>query len=292
MLLNLDQEQSEGLSLLKRQDVVFMSGCLDEPVLLRTPDMNLRDLSREALERSRVFVEEHHRRFREVARTGRASHDDDSDPDVRNSQKPPEGRHEDSVLKFIRVIALNPFLKQKDYFSLLGINGGTGVKMKNEAVSLGFVEEFSVNPGGKGGSFKCLHVTEKGLAFARLEGVIERPRGKGGREHVCLQHMVARRLNSLGIEAVVEGDINGKNVDVKVYLRGKVHACEIELQITPQTLKNLLDDLEHGAEMVKVLVRSKREIYKLAEMLGDHETKTSQALLGSVVTLEYISRYV
>jgi hypothetical protein len=79
---------------------------------------------------------------------------------------------------------------------------------------------------------------------------------------------------------------------VKVYINGRVEAWEIELEVTPQTMKNILDDLERGADVVKVLVRSKADWERVHDVVGEYEEETEKTLLGSVVSIGYVGDYV
>jgi len=201
-------------------------------------------------------------------------------------------RPRDPKDRHIRAVVLNPFLKQKEIFERWGLGVGSGKKVWDELVGLGLCEEKTANPGGAGGQFKSLWPMEKGLAFARLGGRFQRPRGKGDWEHVCYQHLVARRLMGTGADAAVEGEISGKSVDIKVIRDGRVEAWEIEMKVTAQTMKNVVDDLERGAASVTVLVKRKAQMEKAREMLRQHEADIGRAVFGSRVKVEYLRDYI
>lgn len=288
--LNLDKEQDRELALLPRQHCLYLSETLDEAVPIKIPDLRLVDKTQEVIEWSEPFIKESHSRFRERIRGN--SKIEVSETTHREAIP----AMDDAEIVVLRTIAEKPFLKKSEYASILNLPMPTFNRITSSLASLGLVEEYRVNPGGKGGSFSSLWITENGCESAGLDyaEVSSSIKGKGSREHVALQNRIVTKLNRRGIPAEVEGNINGKNADIKVIQDGKVYAWEIELNVESgnrQIIKNIIDDLNRGADSVRVLVRNKRDMETLWEILDKHVKETNDYSLKTVL-ISLINEYM
>ena len=122
-----------------------------------------------------------------------------------------------------------------------------------------------VNPGGQGGRFILLDVTDRGRSILESLGV--RPPaglGRGGLEHRFWCHTIAEWARGLGATAEIESDVEGPRVDLVVEFEAGLRiAVEVETSEGHES-ENIRKDLAGGFRRVVGLCKDPRRAERIA----------------------------
>jgi len=150
----------------------------------------------------------------------------------------------------------------------LGIPAGSGNALRRELQEAGLITVELVDTYGKSRKIRNARITERGYAVLREMDIrCERPRGKGGWEHIYHQDSIARWAPLNGYRASIEHFHDGKSVDVCLEKGGVRIAVEIFCKGLHKELKNL-HDLQSGYPEIWFCVKDSDEIRRLQELIS------------------------
>lgn len=159
----------------------------------------------------------------------------EAQPRVNLIARPKAVRLTEEEKQFIRFVGENPGANVTGTYEGLGLSRGRGDRLKTKLIMEGFLEEFSIATGRRGGMQKILALTGQGREALELGD----NQGKGGLKHKTLQQAIKRYMEARGYRAEVEDYVEGHLVDVACY-RGKE---KISIQVA-QSAKNELSNIQ------------------------------------------------
>jgi hypothetical protein len=246
------KEQEQAVGELEKQHCLVYSDSLGKAVLIRTPDLDIRDLREEAHSWSSPVVKAFHERFLAESPAGRKTCHEKSDvasTGRRTTESPPV---QDLTKKRIAEHrARFPLSGITETYSEMGISSETGKKHLKEMLDLGWLEgPIRVPAPGKGNKSKhCYVVTEEGCRALGLNWQEARLPGKGSLKSKLAAKMMGLYLESHGSivrfeHTLTKGAIN-KAADVAVLEKdGSITAYEYQ-----NTTGHLIENLSKNAEV-------------------------------------------
>ena len=212
--------------------------------------------------------------------------------DKRESQKADSfGKKADNEVSeeqrgYLKNILELPYLSVVARAEVLGLSSYKNNEIKKELLKNELATEFTMNLGSQlGGLIKMLRLTEKG--FKVLGKIHPQPRKhQCSDEHFIFQEILQKFYKGKGYEAVIEGELCGKHVDVLISKRGKTLA--IEVQLTPETaLFNIKDNLEAGFSKVIMGCRNARVLKAIESKVEIALTKEQKSKVKLLLLSEF-----
>ena len=147
------------------------------------------------------------------------------------------------------------------------IPAGSGNALRQELEDAGLIRVEVVDTYGRSKKISNARITDKGYAVLReMKVPFERPRGKGGWEHVYHQNSVASWARLSGYRASIEHSVDGKAADVSLEKDGRRIAAEIFCKGLLKELANLRDLFSY--DEVWFCVKDVDEIGRLKELIS------------------------
>ncbi|WP_419656044.1 uncharacterized protein Dvar_51480 [Desulfosarcina variabilis str. Montpellier] len=271
----LDQDQADYLFKLPKHGIcVVRYGGYERPFLLGVPHVDMGSaVTDQELE---IFMEGFYRKI----------HRDIKIPDtaikLASAQSPPP-----FAMALIHFLSQKPFTKSSDLKNASGLKSQAEV---NKAISLlesnGYVHRrpYQVSKKGRKAHFAVL--TRKAYQEFGLKPI----QGKGDFEHQLYQHLVCKRLQSNGLNAQIEGRIQGSNKSIDVLswnADDQIVAYEITLHLK-NLIENITQDIESGATQVVVVCQNQMGLEKVRTIV---ESDDNLAEFREQVTFSLISEY-
>ena len=199
--------------------------------------------------------------------------EDTEDPTVLSVDESPNQPPSDETLAgiskadldYLEDVFLRPFLSTTARDKSLGLSTSKGSRFRRELTDQGLVERVPVNPGGQGGRFILLDVTDRGRSILESLGV--RPPaglGRGGLEHRFWCHTIAEWARGLGATAEIESAVEGPRVDLVIEFEAGLRiAVEVETSEGHES-ENIRKDLAGGFRRVVGLCKDPRRAERIA----------------------------
>jgi hypothetical protein len=186
------------------------------------------------------------------------------------------------ALDYLVEIAKDQFLPASRRDQEVGIPLSQGNALRKELQEAGLLRVEHVNTYGKARRIINTRITEQGYELlGSMEVRCERPRGKGGWEHLYHQRAIAAWGRANGYEVAIEHTVGGKSVDVCLEKDGERIAAEILCHGVHKEVANLRD-LHTGFSEVWFCVKDREEARRLQELIVATFREEAHAILTRV----------
>jgi len=240
-----DREQEQAAGTLEKRHCLVYSDWLGSAVLIRTPELQVRDLGQEAARRSAPVIKAFHERF--LAESPRG---DDKMARERQDTAPSPLSAQELIRKGMARHRIDfPLSGITDTYAEVGLSPEVGKRHLKEMLELGWLEGPERMPGpGKGPKAKdCYVVTEKGCLALGLDWAKARLPGKGSLKSRLAARLIGLHLERKGVvvryEYALSSPVATKAADVAgLEADGSVTAYEFE-----STNSHLLENIRRNA---------------------------------------------
>jgi len=186
------------------------------------------------------------------------------------------------ALEYLRDIAKDQFLAVSKRDERRGTPISQGNALRKELLEADLIALEEVNTYGKSRRIINTQLTEKGYTYLKSLGIqCERPKGRGGWEHLFHQQAIAAWGRANGYVVQIEHFHNGKSVDVGLEKDGVRIAVEILCVGVEKELSNLRD-LHTGYSEIWFCVADMKTARKLRDSIARQFGEEAQVILSRV----------
>ncbi len=150
-----------------------------------------------------------------------------------------------------------------------------GIVIFEKLVADGFTKNLDLQLSARGRKTKFYFLTAKGRIKAQLLPATDSGRGGRSLQHRFIQNLIAKRLQDRNFNTTVEGDINGKKVDVKVIDPENNRKVSIEVMLSTENTEYMqaIKNLFAGYERVVIVCLDTKSLKLVQKNFSDNIDK-------------------